>query len=173
MNDNWYMLTLVGKDQPGIVARITTGLFEAGCQLGEASMSRLGGTFCILLMVQFKGDRAGLLEQVTPIAADLDLHIHIDEIDAKLHDHRVPDVRVSVYGADRPGIVAQVTTALADAGLHILDLESDIAGTVEQPVYVMHIEGYAEQGLEQLQTALDGLADDIEVHLEPVDILVG
>ena len=38
---NWYMLTLVGKDGPGIVAEVSQTLFEAGGNLGEASMVRL------------------------------------------------------------------------------------------------------------------------------------
>ncbi|MCG7961385.1 MAG: amino acid-binding protein, partial [Candidatus Thiodiazotropha taylori] len=39
----WQMLTLVGEDQPGIVAQVTDALFRGGCTLGEASMLRLGG----------------------------------------------------------------------------------------------------------------------------------
>jgi len=42
---NWYMLTLVGEDRPGIVAKLTAALFAAGCNLGEATMARLGGIF--------------------------------------------------------------------------------------------------------------------------------
>jgi glycine cleavage system transcriptional repressor len=173
MKNNWYMLTLVGKDQPGIVARITTALYEAGCQLGEASMSRLGGTFSILLMVMADDDRSRLLEQITPIAESLDLHIHVDDIDARLHDHHIPDVRVSVYGTDRPGIVAQVTTVLADAGLDILELESDVAGSDEQQIYIMHMEGHAANGIKSLECALEELSSDIEVSLEAIDVLVG
>nr|WP_243448334.1 ACT domain-containing protein [Candidatus Thiosymbion oneisti] len=44
----WNMLTLVGVDRPGIVARVTHAVFEAGGNLGEASMLRLGGNFTIL-----------------------------------------------------------------------------------------------------------------------------
>ncbi|MCW8983520.1 MAG: amino acid-binding protein, partial [Gammaproteobacteria bacterium] len=40
--NNWYMVTLVGRDQKGIVSRVTKALFEGGCNLGEASMMRLG-----------------------------------------------------------------------------------------------------------------------------------
>ncbi|NIQ01387.1 MAG: amino acid-binding protein, partial [Nitrospinaceae bacterium] len=50
------MLTLVGKDRPGIVARISEALFQGGCYLGEASMARLGGNFSIMLMVRSAGE---------------------------------------------------------------------------------------------------------------------
>jgi peptide deformylase len=39
--EKWFMLTLVGKDRPGIVAQITRALYEGDCNLGEASMVRL------------------------------------------------------------------------------------------------------------------------------------
>ena len=47
---NWYMLTMVGKDRPGIVAEVSQVLFEAGGNLGEASMARLGGNFTVMLL---------------------------------------------------------------------------------------------------------------------------
>jgi len=59
----WFMVTLVGKDQPGIVAKLTLALFENDCNLGEASMTRLGGNFTIILMVQFSG-LEGELERI-------------------------------------------------------------------------------------------------------------
>ena len=170
---NWFMLTLVGEDQPGIVAETTAALYEAGCNLGEASMMRLGGNFSIMLMVHYDGDEARLRANIKEVADSLDLHAHLDPIRGQLHDHRIPDVRLSVYGADRAGIVAQVTQALAAAGLDICDLESDVAGTDEKPIYVMHIEGHATAGIEALERALEKISDDIKVHLEPIHTMVG
>ena len=53
---NWYMLTVGGKDRPGIVSQVTAALYRGVCNLGEASMIRLGGNFTIMLMVQHAGD---------------------------------------------------------------------------------------------------------------------
>jgi glycine cleavage system transcriptional repressor len=169
----WFMLTLVGKDRPGIVAKTSAALVKAGCNFGEASMMRLGGNFSIMLMVQFAGSAEHLEQATAPVAKAMNLKCHIDPIEGQLHDHRVPDVRVRVYGADRAGIVAEVTNALADAGLDIFDLESDVAGTGDKPVYIMQIEGHAAQGIEQLQKALSKLNPDIKVNLEPIETMVG
>ena len=146
----WYMLTLVGKDRPGIVAHVTAALYEGGANLGETSMMRLGGNFSIMMMVQFKGNTHALHDLVGGVAESLGLHLHIDPIDARLHDHRIPDVRISVYGADRAGIVAKVTGVLAEAGLDILELESDVGGTDAEPIYIMSIEGHAMEGVPAL-----------------------
>jgi glycine cleavage system transcriptional repressor len=91
-----------------------------------------------------------------------------------LHQHHQPDVRISIYGADRPGIVAHATGALAEAGLDILDLNSDVGGTEEAPIYILHIEGCANDGVEALQSALDIVKKEgVEAQLTPIDTLVG
>ena len=169
----WFMLTLVGKDRPGIVAKISAALVKAGCNFGEASMMRLGGTFSIMLMMQSDSGADELEQAIAPVAQAMQLRCHIDPIEGQLHDHRIPDVRISVYGADRAGIVAEVTNALAEAGLDIFDLESDVAGTGDKPVYIMQIEGHAAQGIDKLRQALAKIDPDIKVSLEPIETMVG
>ena len=77
----WYMLTLVGKDRPGIVAHVTAALYEGGANLGETSMMRLGGNFSIMMMVQFSGNTHALQETVGGVAESLGLQLHIDHIE--------------------------------------------------------------------------------------------
>ena len=170
----WFMLSVVGKDRPGIVAAISQALLAGGCPLGEASMVRLGGNFTILLMVAHDGDEASLRALVAPVTDRLGLRLHVDRIDGELHHHHSPDVRISVHGADRPGIVARVTGALAEAGLDILDLESDVAGSSEKPIYIMQIEGAAQRGVEALEAALDSVrGEGIEARLEHIETMIG
>lgn len=172
--NKWYMLTLVGKDRPGIVAHITSALYEGGANLGEASMMRLGANFTIMMMVQFAGTKHTLEEVVGGVAESLDLKLHIDVIDGRLHEHRIPDVRITVYGADRAGIVAKVTGVLAEAGLDILDLESDVAGTEADPIYIMSIEGHALEGIPALESALEIVrGDGIDANLQRIDTMIG
>lgn len=172
--EHWYMLTLVGEDRAGIVARVTSALYQGGCNLGEASMLRLGGNFTIMMMVQSNQTVHGVESMLLPVVDSLGLRLHIDHIKGKLHQHQVPDVRLTVYGADRAGIVAQVTGALAEAGLHILDLSSDVAGSQDKPIYIMQIEGHAAQGVEALQAALEVIRQDgINAQLDTIETLIG
>ena len=134
---NWKMLTLVGKDRSGIVARVTDALYRNGWNLGEASMIRLGSNFTIMLMISGDGDVATVLQ---PVADELGLRLHVDPIEGGLHRHVVPNIQVRVVGADRAGIVAQVAGVLAESGFNILELESDVAGTEEDPIYIMNIQ---------------------------------
>ena len=169
----WYMLTLVGGDRPGIVAAVTRALYEASMTLGEASMMRIGGNFTIMLMVAGGPSDQAVSAVGEPVVRDLGLDMHVVPMDdGGLHRHKIPNFQVRVTGADRAGIVAQVTGALADAGFNILELESDVAGTEERPVYIMNIAGYADVDLEKLQAALDELGD-IDVRVSAVETLIG
>ena len=173
--NKWYMVTLIGKDRAGIVAHVTAALYDGGCNLGETSMMRLGGNFSIMMMVEFSGSTKELHDLLSTVTDSLGLHLHIDKIEAKLHEHIIPDVRISVYGADRAGIVSKVTSVLAEAGLNILDLESDVAGDKDKPLYIMHIEGQAAEGVKPLQSALQIVKDEngIDAELIEIDTLIG
>ncbi len=170
---NWYMLTLVGKDQPGIVARVTTALFEADCNLGETSMIRLGKNFTVMMMVQ-GSDAQALCSVLQPVVEALQLALHIDAIEPGLHQRLVPDVCILVHGADRAGIVSQVAGKAEQAGLNILDLESDVGGTETDPIYILQIEGVALRGVDAIRQALAPLqAEGVKVDVHPIDTLIG
>ncbi|QEP43215.1 ACT domain-containing protein [Ectothiorhodospiraceae bacterium BW-2] len=170
----WYLLTLVGSDRPGIVATITTTLYQHGANLGEASMIRLGGNFTIMLMVEYAGDLQLLQQALSPICREQQLQFHLDPVQHQPHDHSQPDVHITLHGADRAGIVSRVTTALADAGLHILDMQSSVIGSDSDPIYLMQIEGIANEGIDALQQVMEQLRHaGITAHCRDSETLIG
>lgn len=171
---DWNMLTLVGADRPGIVARVTRILYQLGCHLGEASMIRLGGNFTIMLMVRGEPSEGEILSALKPVSDEMNLRIHLDPLHGGLHRHLLPNYQVRVMGADRAGIVADVTEILVDQGFNILELESDVAGDQERPIYIMNIQGYSGQTIESLRDALSPLGGrGIAVDVSPVDVMIG
>jgi len=168
----WSVLTLVGGDQPGIVASVTDALYKAGCSLGQASMMRLGANFAIMLRVAHS-EEADLSAILDDTCGALNLHLHIDEDADSPVIVEEPDVQITVYGADRSGIVAQVTSALAEAGMNVIDLETDLAGSGAKPIYIMRLEGVATRGVEALRQALEVLHEDIEVNIDEIETLRG
>jgi glycine cleavage system transcriptional repressor len=49
-----------------------------------------------------------------------------------------------------------------------------VVGSEQQPVYIMTIQGYAEATLETLEGALEPMkAQDIDVHVSPIETLIG
>jgi len=168
----WSVLTLVGADQSGIVASVTDALFKQNCSLAQASMMRLGANFAIMLRVSH-AETTDLREVLADICNKMNLHMHLDQDVSSSAPEIDPDVQVTVYGADRSGIVAQVTAALAEAGLNIIDLETDVGGTDEYPIYVMTLLGVAEKGIESLQNAVSQLDSDIEINLDEISTMRG
>ena len=174
MTTQWHMLTLIGEDKPGIVAAVTRALFDFGLNLGETSMLRLGGNFTVMMMVSGEQGEAELRERLKPVIEAQGMCLNIDPIEAHLHEHLVPNIQVTVTGADRAGIVAQVTSALAGAGFNILDLESDVAGTADKPVYIMQIAGVADVAVEAIERALLPLREDgVDVNVSAIETYIG
>ena len=98
--EHWYLLSLVGKDRPGIVAKLSAGLCKNGCNLGDSSMVRLGNNFVIMLAVQFNGSQEALSNIVAPLADSMNLKQNLIEIEEGTHDIE-PDVRINIYSDER------------------------------------------------------------------------
>jgi glycine cleavage system transcriptional repressor len=168
-----FMCTVVGRDQPGIVASITRELLQAQANLGESTMMRLGGNFTIMMMVDFAAGKDALFTLLQSVANKLSLKIHIDAVVYQAHDHPVPNTAVTVHGADRVGIVAEITERLYQAGFNITHLESQVGGAENKPLYVMQIEGQAEdQSADSLRVLLEDL-DSVSVRVNALETLIG
>jgi glycine cleavage system transcriptional repressor len=166
----WFLVTVTGEDRPGIVDGLTGALYQVGVNLGEISMARLGGYLGILLMAQTEADEEALRRQLEPFAHKMGLRAHIDLVGERPRPPDGPNVQIEVHGADRPGIVAQVSSALSAAGMDILGLDSDVAGTADNPVYIMVIDGYAEGGVPAMTRALEAVRlSGIEVRLSAIE----
>lgn len=171
---DWYMLTLVGEDQPGIVAAVTRALYDKGMNLGEASMLRLGGNFTVMMMVSGAADADQVRHALAGPVEHFGLRMHVDSMLGGLHRHMEPNVLVRVVGADRAGIVAKVTGLLAEQGMNILDLDSDVAGSEDEPLYIMQIAGISDAPTDKLDAAMAPLrAEGVDVSVEPIETLVG
>jgi len=172
---NWFMLSLVGLDQPSIVATLSAGLCKSGCNLGDSTMGRLGNYFTIMLMVEYEGNRNSLDNIITSVCDPLKLDSHLVQIEDGSPQHFEPDVRISLFTEDRMGVVEDVTVPLANAGLNILHLESNLGENSEAgTTYYIHLEGtLSGGGLPPIYQVLEKLEKKgIKSHLIPVNAQV-
>ena len=165
----WYLLSLVGKDRPGIVARLSAGLCKNGCNLGDSSMARLGDNFVIMIAVQFEGSQEALSNIVSPLAGSMDLKQSLMEIEEGTHDIE-PDVRINIYSDERMGIIEDVTSMLTESGLNILSLESNLGSNQPNNTYSIHIEGTVSEGITPLYDVLDRLSDEKNIQSQLIPI---
>ena len=171
---NWFMLSMVGLDQPSIVAKLSAGLCKNGCNLGDSTMGRLGNYFTIMLMVEHEGDKSSLEKIVKSVGEPLNLDSHLVELKDGSVQHFEPDIRVSLFTEDRIGVLEDATVPLANAGLNILHLESNLSEDSESGTYFIHLEGTLLQGLAPIYKALEKLEEEkgIKSNLIPVNAQV-
>ncbi|MDD2850404.1 MAG: amino acid-binding protein [Desulfuromonadaceae bacterium] len=167
-----YAVSVVGKDRPGIVAAITEGLFNLGCNIADSSCTMLAGEFAMILIVSLKKpfSKARLIEELKPVCDRIGMSLgvrtlHPDEIARQESDGEI--CMISVYGADQPGIVYRVTRELAARSVNITDLNTKLIGTEEEPVYVLMLEVALPDGVtaEAVEQTLVALKKELDVEI--------
>lgn len=135
MHQIW--LTAIGRDRPGIVARIARVLLEHGLNIEDSQMRILGGRFAMMLLLRGDTSEDALVKDLLAAGRELGLdYIYVHPIEDAATAPLAPTHMLTVYGGDHPGIVAGVAGALADLGVNITDLQTRLAGDV----YVMFLE---------------------------------
>jgi glycine cleavage system transcriptional repressor len=171
----YFLLTAFGKDRPGIVAGVTRALFESGGNIEDATMTRLGGEFTMMLVSALPSQAAiaSLKKKLAPLERKLGLELQVKPLQGLAHRTKEPQARylISVYGTDRPGIVYRVAQALADRKVNITDLQTKILPG-KSPVYVMllEIQAPASPDLDELRSKLDALRQELCVEISLQDI---
>lgn len=136
-------VTAIGQDRPGIVARLSQALLEAGGNIENSRMANLGGHFAVMLIVTVSAeqDAEAVRSQLQVAREDLGLEaLSAEPVDELAGDAgQTPGHVLTVYGADHPGIVHAVSSVLAQHGVNICDLQTRVTSAAE-PIYVMSME---------------------------------
>lgn len=163
------VLTVIAQDQPGLVERIAQCISEHGGNWLESRMSRMAGQF------------AGILRVDVPLDAHAGLVIALEKLQA--HGIRVQiaaggtepvaawqAIRLELVGNDRPGIVRDITRLLSSQGVNLERLNTEVVPAPmsgELLFQAQAVLGVPQSlTLEQLQSQLETLADDLMVELK-------
>lgn len=163
------VVTVVGRDGPGIIARATGLLAGLRMNLEDSSMTRLRGHFAMTLVCSGAAEIASVERALTPLADDeLDVTVRpglTGRAEAQVAGSEA--WLVSVHGADRLGIVAEVAGVVAEHRGNITDLTTRLSGEL----YVLTAEvDLPPGGGERLREALQATTEALGVHvaLEPL-----
>jgi glycine cleavage system transcriptional repressor len=163
-----YAVSVVGKDRTGIVAGIAEVLFRLGCNIADSSCTMLAGEFAMILIVSHPRpfSKSKLHDELKPVCDTLGMSLAVRTLlaDEVARQETAGEIcMISVYGADQPGIVYRVTRELAAIGINIMDLNTKLIGTPEQPVYVMMLEAAIPDG--QSPESVEALLGDLKKEL--------
>jgi len=170
----YFILSLFGKDRPGIVANVSRVLYELGLNIEDSSMTRLGNEFVIMLVLS-SGKTISvddILKALEKVQTEFELSVTckpIPEDQALTKPQKLFLYRIVVFGSDKPGIVYHVSNLLANYNVNIYDLRTQKSGDI----YVMFIECESKEDVyENLKRDLDSLKNKlkVDISIEPQEV---
>ena len=167
-----FILTVVGKDHPGIIAGIADTLYKYECDIQELNQTVLSDEFAMILLLQPTREiciqelNRSLRECCEALEVTCTLRaatITPEPFSASPKDK----VIITVIGSDRIGIVARVTKVLADMNINILDLSTEPYVIHDAPQYAMIVRVEVDDDVDMpaLRNALDKCAQSLSVEI--------
>jgi glycine cleavage system regulatory protein len=120
------VMTVIGKDRPGLVESVASIVAEHGGNWLESRMSRLGGYFAGIVRVEVPVEKERPVAEALKLldARGLTVVVHSDQPQAALG--RRTNI-LDIVGQDRPGIVRQISHTLAEFGVNVEELHTECA----------------------------------------------
>lgn len=142
------LITVSGKDKPGIIAKVSGLLYARGCNLEDISMTLLEGQFAMMLTacLPLPSSLSRVLQGLEILSAvPWSLDCHVTALQGKTphgkkHAAGYLPFMITAFGKDRTGIVYEVSRALAGLRVNITDLDSRILGKGAKTTYAMLLE---------------------------------
>jgi methionyl-tRNA formyltransferase len=164
------ILTVIGRDRPGIVNRISDVAQRFGANWAGSRMAGLAGQFAGIVHFQVPEDKVGPLADALRGLGSSDLQIAIATgvAGAVLSPQRI--VRLELVGNDRPGIVRDLSGCLAERGVSIEELHTEFvsAPMSADPLFKVNALLAVPAGLAdaELKRELETLATEMMVDFE-------
>jgi glycine cleavage system transcriptional repressor len=159
-------LTAIGRDRPGIVARIAKVVLDHELNIEDSQMRILGGRFAMMLLLRGSASEEALYKELLATARELGLdYIYVHPIsEADVVTPKSTHL-ASLYGADRRGQVAAVAERLAALDVNITGLSTRVEGKVS----VQEVELCVPDGID-IRRELEAIAHERGIRLELVAI---
>ena len=163
------VLTVIGRDRPGLVEVLSETIVGHGASWLESRMAHLAGQFAGLLRVAVPEERAGELSEALRALDARGLRVTVAVAGSEAADGAGPRVRLDLVGLDRPGIVREISHALAERGVNVEELESRTSSAPMSGETLFHVRASlrvpSETATDELRATLEKLADELMVEL--------
>jgi glycine cleavage system transcriptional repressor len=170
----YFALSAIGRDRPGIVADLSELIFECDCNLEDSSMTILGSEFAVLLLLS--GEGADVERRLSQACKRLEwekrLTVFFRPLDGEpplRQDDAMVRLTCTVTGVDRAGIVARVARTLERHGANVTDLKTQARRGAESgtPIFTMQIAMEIPRTADRrvLARELDRVASELAVEI--------
>lgn len=163
------VLTLIGRDRPGLVEALSTEVARHGGNWEESRMAQLAGKFAGILRIAVDVDRAAGLARALAALEREGLRVVVEGAEASAQGGAGQRARLTLVGSDREGIVRDLSRALAARSVNVEELETscEAAPMAGGSIFRASALLLVPSGLsvEALRAALESLADDLMVEI--------
>ena len=165
----YLVLTLIGKDKPGLVEQLAQAISDHSGNWQESSMSQLAGKFAGILRVSVADkDADALVSALQNLSTGLKLVIEKADVEDVVDNQQT--VELNLVGNDRPGIIREISRVLANLGINVEELTTECVPAPMTGDILFKANACLkvpqETPLESLQLALEKLADDLIVEIQ-------
>ncbi len=163
------LITLTGKDRPGVTHRITSVLSEAGVEVLDLEQIVLRRRLVLGLLVTAPHDWKRLRRRVEDLAAELEMSVEVERGAGDNRPRKTGRSHVTVIGSPlKAGAVAAMTGRIADAGANI----DRIIRMARYPVTAIdfHVSGADPERLRTL-LAKEAAQQGVDVAVQPANLL--
>jgi glycine cleavage system regulatory protein len=162
------VVTVIGKDRPGLVESVSAVVDSHGGSWVESRMSRLAGEFAGILRVSVPSEHADALSEALEGLRSGGLRVVVERgFDEPIEDGRV--ILLALVGSDRPGIVHKISEALAARGVNVDELNTECEGAPWSGGTLFkamaRLRAPLTLDLEQLRESLEAIAGDLMVDI--------
>jgi glycine cleavage system regulatory protein len=165
------VLTVVGRDRPGIVRAVAAAVADAGGNWVESSLSRLGGEFAGIVRAEVPPLRLRGLELALRTLAAEDIQVSVRTTGQPLRPGHRATLRLT--SVDQPGIIAEMSEVLAGLKVSIETLETGVepGSMTGAPLFTAHAALLLPQGVcpDDVREALETLAGDLMADVDFAD----
>jgi glycine cleavage system regulatory protein len=169
------VLTLIGRDRPGLVEALAVTIAGHGGNWEESRMARLAGKFAGILRVTIPLDGAAALTAALQGLEREGLTIAVEGSELSPAEPGGRRLRLELLGNDRAGIVRDISSTLAARKVNVEELDTTCEEAPMGGGQLFRAEAvlYAPSAvaLEELRSTLESLADDLMVELSLVESL--
>jgi len=139
---NKLIITVLGKDRPGIIAQITTLLYELHCNLENVNQMILQNQFAGFFFIEAPPEVTSSQLQQTFLekSCDSGLTIHVNPVgenQGEMDNNLAEIFLITTIGPDQEGLVARFSTIIADFNANIINLKAVFKGGLDPNANVM------------------------------------
>ncbi len=166
------ILSILGRDRPGIVAAVSRALFQQNCNIENVSQAMLQAEFAGIFIVSMPPgiSAENLHHNLRAALSPLGLHVHTKPCETGEDSNAAGPCEpfvITTRGPDRKGFVADISEVIARHGVNITNLQAVFKGgdapgdnimiyEVDVPTIVDH---------QALASALRATAESLELEI--------